>query len=73
MPQIKPINASLFNVPTERRVIHKQTLNIENKATFDIELSYEKIHFYIIARRTLQNLVPPQYAPQVLRDHGLND
>ena len=51
-------------------MIHKQTLNIENKALFDIELSFEKIHFYIIARRTLQNPMLPQCSPRVLRDHG---
>ena len=65
LPQIKPINASLFDVPQERKVIHRQTLNIENKALFDIELSFEKIHFYIIARRTIQNA-----SPRGLRDHG---
>jgi len=52
-------------VPQERKVIHRQTLNIENKALFDIELSFEKIHFYIIARRTIQNA-----SPRGFRDHG---
>ena len=65
LPQIKPINASLFDVPQERKVIQRQTLNIENKALFDIELSFEKIHFYIIARRTIQNA-----SPRGFRDHG---
>lgn len=46
-------------------MIHRQTLNIENKALFDIELSFEKIHFYIIARRTIQNA-----SPRGFRDHG---
>lgn len=52
-------------MPQERKVIHRQTLNIENKALFDIELSFEKIHFYIIARRTIQNA-----SPRGFRDHG---
>ena len=39
-PHFKPMNASTFDIPEERKVIHRQVINIPRKASFDIELSW---------------------------------
>jgi len=71
--QYKPFNASLHDVPSSRQVIHRQIISITNKATFDIELSWEKMHFYIIAKRKMATQKQGQSAtagsPRKLREH----
>lgn len=72
-PAIKPMNALLYDVPEARTVIHKQVITLEGKASFEIELSWQKIHFYIVGRRTLLRSLPAQYSPLNFRDQSLLD
>lgn len=50
-PNGRPMNALEFNVPSERKVIHKQQIIIAKQACYDIELSWTNIKFFIVIKR----------------------
>jgi hypothetical protein len=50
----KPMNATQFDITPNRKVVHKQYIVVPNKASFEVELSWCKIKFYIIIKRKLE-------------------
>jgi hypothetical protein len=53
----RPMKASHLGLSVDRRLVHLQTI-VFKKATFDIELSWEKMKFFILVRRHLRNPDP---------------
>ena len=47
------INGEIDDIPIHRQVIHRQQIIISKRVSFEIELSFEKIKFFIIVRRQI--------------------
>jgi len=44
------------DVPSARQVIHRQTILVQNRVNFEVELSFDKNKFFILVKRS--NLIP---------------
>lgn len=51
----KPINAVQLDIPSERKIMHKQLIIVPKRAQFEIELSWGKTKFFIVIRRRLES------------------
>ena len=49
------ITGAYDDIPMARQVIHRQSIAIQRKAHFEIELSFEGLKFYIIVKRRFFN------------------
>lgn len=50
------LNTTQFgDIPWKRVLLHNQHIIIKRMATFDVELSWDKMRFFIIIRRALKN------------------
>ena len=49
----RPIKANHLGLSLDRTLLHLQTI-VFKKATFDIELSWEKMKFFILVKRNLK-------------------
>jgi hypothetical protein len=49
------LNVTQFgDIPWERTLLHNQHIVFKRRATFDVELSWDKMRFFIIIRRILK-------------------